>query len=364
MGLPGVAARVRIAATSPEVTLAVPSFATLWRAACGGSPVPRDSGFVYGSVRAGRDGTAVPGAELELSWSDLTVVNIRRVTGRRYRSQTESDANGEYSICGVPLDAGMRVQARRDDLASTMIDLQPTNLRVIRRDLLLAPTDTANATSRGRIAGTVSQAPGGGAFEGATIVLDDVAQARTGADGRFLLPNVIVGTHQVEVLGIGSKPQLFIVDVFDGAEAVITAALERVTTLDAVRVLGSPWQARMMEGIEARKKAAFARMIDSSEAVRKPSMGLMVSGINGVVVRPGRSSQDYTIEMRNGDGDPCTPNVRIDGIRSDIEMYLALGTHEIALIEVYPRAASVPIDLQGGVSYCGLIVVWTKRILP
>ncbi len=362
MGLPGVAMRLRVAAGGASVTIAVPSFATLWRAACGERPAPADSGFVYGAVRSGLDGREVPSAGVELTWSDIRVENIRQLSGRRYRVETESDANGEYGICGVPLDAGMRVQARSGALASAALDLLPTALRIMRRDLLLGPLDTTS-DARGSIVGTVSRSQGG-PFEGATIVLDDVPQLRTGADGRFVLPSVLAGSRQVEVLGIGARPQLFSVDVVAGQEATIAAVLERVTTLDVVRITGSPWQVRMLEGIEQRKQAAFARFIDSTVTSRRSSMGTVFAGLNGLYVTLGRFSTQDNIMMRNPDGDPCVPNVRIDGVRSDMEMLREMHPAEIGVTEVYPRASSVPIELQVGVSNCGMIVVWTKRVMP
>src|SRR5688572_9673379 len=56
MGLPGVSLRVRIDADVAPITIAVPSFATLWRAACGERMAPDDSGFVYGTIRRAGDG--------------------------------------------------------------------------------------------------------------------------------------------------------------------------------------------------------------------------------------------------------------------------------------------------------------------
>src|SRR6185503_13744829 len=50
LGFPGFARRVVLSGKDEEVRIAVPSFATLWRAACGATPAPRDSGFVYGVV--------------------------------------------------------------------------------------------------------------------------------------------------------------------------------------------------------------------------------------------------------------------------------------------------------------------------
>jgi hypothetical protein len=363
MGLPGVARRIQVPAGDMAVTLAVPSFATLWRAACGDRQAPSDSGFVYGTVRSATDGAAVPGTDVELSWSDIRVQNIRSISGRRIRVETASDGNGEYSVCGVPLDEGMRLQARRSATASAALDLIPAGLRVVRRDLLLGPSDTTDARARGSIVGRVMREEGG-PFVGATIVVDDASAGRSGADGRFTVAGVVAGTHQVEVLGIGAKPQLFAVDVIAGREVEVSAVLSRVTRLDEVRIVASPWQMRVVEGIEERKTKGFAHVFDSTFVNSRTSVGSAVQGLNGVNVQFGRGSNQYTITMRSPSGRPCTPLVRIDGYIADMERLQLIHPAEIAVLETYPRAASIPMELQQGVSACGMIVVWTKHVMP
>jgi hypothetical protein len=364
MGLPGVTSRVRFDDARTAVTIAVPSFATLWRAACGDRPVPRDSAFLYGTVRAAANGDPVPGSSIALTWSAFQLRNQVDVAGRRIRSETESDANGEYSVCGVPQDEGLRLEASHEGLAGAAIDIIPGSVRIMRRDLLLGPADTTNSTARGTISGRVSLAEGG-PFAGATIVLDDTPAGRTGPDGRFTLHNVVAGTHQVEVLGIGAKPQVFTVAVMARGTAEVAATLSRVTRLEEVRVIASPWQMRLLRAIEDRKRSGFAKFIDSTEAAKRLSTGMMVSTIAGVRAVPvGRSTQGYSITMLGPNGRPCQPTFLVDGIRVDIEQFLVLSVHEVGVTEVYTRAPSVPIELQRGISSCGMIVIWTKRSMP
>src|SRR5690349_11117142 len=51
LGFTGISARAVVTDGRDEVRIAVPSFATLWRVACGDARPPRDSGFIYGTVR-------------------------------------------------------------------------------------------------------------------------------------------------------------------------------------------------------------------------------------------------------------------------------------------------------------------------
>lgn len=70
IGFSSRSARVTVDATHRNVTVAVPSFATLWRGLCGG-PAPSDSGLVYGIVRD-RPGKPKQGALVGISWKDVS----------------------------------------------------------------------------------------------------------------------------------------------------------------------------------------------------------------------------------------------------------------------------------------------------
>ena len=53
------------------MSLAIPSFATLWRTACGNTPVPASGGFVYGTVRDANGLGPMSDVAVEVSWLDL-----------------------------------------------------------------------------------------------------------------------------------------------------------------------------------------------------------------------------------------------------------------------------------------------------
>lgn len=51
LGFPGVSTRAIVTDGKQEILIALPSFASMWRSACGGTRAPADSGFLVGVVR-------------------------------------------------------------------------------------------------------------------------------------------------------------------------------------------------------------------------------------------------------------------------------------------------------------------------
>ncbi len=362
MGLPGVATQVRVTDGAEFVRISVPSFATLWRAVCGERPAPDDSAFVYGTVRSAIDRETLPGARVELAWSDFTLLNIRTITGKRYLAEIDADERGEYAVCGVPRDQGLRVQARVADGQSGLLDIGLTRLRVMRQDLLVGPLDTAAVGLRGTIVGIVTDTAGR-PFTGATIVLDDVQQMRTEVDGRFYLPNVMPGTRQIEILAIGVRPQLHIVDVVAGAQVTVPVTMQRITTLDVVRITGSRWQTRLLEGMEDRRRQGFGKFLDSLDIGRRPTMLSAFAGLPSIEVRPTRGGQ-LALLFPGRMGGRCSASIYIDGIRSGADELASMLPQDIAVLESYPRSTMVPMQFQNMNNDCGVIVIWTKRMMP
>src|SRR5215470_17222103 len=156
IGIPGVTTRVVVSDGSGDVMIAIPSFETLWRNACPGAP-PSDSGFVYGVVRDASTQKPVAKASIDLSWIDVAMDKEKHITQRRWRSQMRSDEHGAYGVCGVPAGVGVRVQAVSDSAESGAVDLEPSEVRVQRRDLFVAAT-SAKAALRGTIIGVLTGA--------------------------------------------------------------------------------------------------------------------------------------------------------------------------------------------------------------
>lgn len=359
IGLPGVSIRINVTDGMGRVVIAIPTFTTLWRASCGDRAPPADSAFVYGHIRSAIDGRPLVDAAVGLTWIDVSVDPQREISQKLWRSDIRSDARGEYSVCGVPIDVGLRIGATTDSAASGIIDLEPSRLRVRRRDLLVGPADSIDVTQRGTIGGIVTDASGA-PFDGARVVLDDVPEARTGPDGRFIVRNVAVGTRQLELFSIGVRPVVLAVDLRPGETADVRATLERMTTLDVVRVTGSPFQQRFFQEFEERRRSGFGSFVDSTVLGRRLTMTSALAGLRGGEVRTGRGGE-ISVLLPTTKIAPCTAGVWIDGWKADGQLLASLDPRELAAIELFPRASLVPLRFQSSLTGCGVIAVWTKN---
>ncbi|HYC50785.1 MAG TPA: hypothetical protein VEB19_06740, partial [Gemmatimonadaceae bacterium] len=155
IGISTLVRRVRVNGRT-RVTVAIPSFSTLWKLACGEAIPHKDHGFIYGSIRDA-DGEPVVSARIELSWIQTSVDGKKHIRQQQLRSQTVTDSSGSYGVCGVPASTAIRVQASAGGSTSGEIDIFPSDLRAIRQDLVMGPADTA---ARGVIVGTLTDPAG------------------------------------------------------------------------------------------------------------------------------------------------------------------------------------------------------------
>lgn len=362
MGLPGVSTRTTITDGRERVVIAIPSFATIWRAACGTRPAPRDSGIVYGAVRDARTGNALAGADVALSWIDLKASRTLAMSQRRYTVETRTDERGEYGICGVPAELGVRIQAAGGDAASGTLDVLMSGLRIRRRDLAVGPVDTSASAPRGLISGTVTD-PAGGAIQGARIVLDDAPAATSNAEGRFFVRGVPLGTRQLEIFSVGTRPVVLAVDVVAEQTSTVAVALDRVTFLDQVNVIGTPWQLRVVGELEERKRGGFGTIVDSTSFGKAGAMSSVFSALPSVTLSYGRANS-FTLTLPGPQATQCTANLFIDGWKAEHDQLSTLRPGDIAVVESYPRYFTVPFRFMTTASQCGAIVVWTKYAMP
>jgi hypothetical protein len=356
LGLPGISRRTMITEQRSDVLLAVPSFATLWRAACGSKP-PADTGFVYGTIRDVVTGARIPDATVVLSWVVTTVDKKRGARQRRVTGETRTNAQGSYAVCGVPAAMWVHVEARSGDETGS-IDIPPGELRMQRRDLFLGnPVDTA---ARGAISGVLTDAEGFGYSE-ARIVLDDSAETRSAGDGRFTFGDVRAGTRKLEIFSIGMMPIVTSVDVFPHDSATVALQLRRVTTLDVVRVIAPSNRARRIaEGIEERRRSGFGYTMDMTELAAHTTFATVLAEMPGTRLesREGR----FNAYVGDGRGGQCIPEVWIDGHHMAMSTLAMIRPKDVTAIELYSRAATVPMQyrLMEQRMLCGAILVWTN----
>jgi hypothetical protein len=361
LGFTGITARTTIIDGRDDVRIASPSFSTLWRSVCGTTRIPNDSGFVYGTVRDAITQSATPNAIVDVTWLDLHVDRSHRITHALYHAQTRSDSVGVYYVCGVPRGTGSRIRAATDSSISGLVDLSASGLSVQRRDLALGAVGDSGATQFGVVTGFVIDS-GGRPIVDARVVADGALEVRTRQNGAFIFPRVPAGTRQIEALAIGMSPVVSVVDVTPTDTASLLATMRKITTLDIVRVKASPMVRHLAQELEQRRASAFGYVRDSSQIANRPTLlGLMFEFPNVQAVQR-RPSDPLMVTMAASGGGRCLAHIFIDGQRSDFERLSFIQPADIAVLEVYPRGATSPLQFGGGTG-CGSVVVWTKWML-
>jgi protocatechuate 3,4-dioxygenase beta subunit len=358
IGFSGRSARVSVDATNNSVTIAVPSFATLWRGLCGGAP-PRDSGIVYGVVRDLAD-RPVAGAAVGVTWQAVSFARQRGLDWRDMGGHAAADSTGRYALCGVPTDVALHLAATKDSLVSAIIDLTPIALRLARRDLRLAPDSAAGGpVERGIVSGTLT-GEGAKPMAGAIVSIAGVPEVRSDDSGRFVMRDVPAGTRQIDVRAIGAAPVTAIVDVAASDTTNVVLELGRVQTLETIRVSAPTFRQVMIRNINERRLAGLGYVRDSTDFGKLPSMAPALDGVAGLRVVRTRGTQFRLVNTRPTCGAPLA--IWIDRMRLDEDVLNSLRPDEIATIEVFLSGANTPPEFYAR-GTCGAVAVWTKRYL-
>jgi hypothetical protein len=357
IGLSGLTAHATVTDGVSEVNLAVPSFETIWKVACGGR-APKDSGIVYGTIRDAKAGAPVADAAVQLSWTDLVLDGNRHIAQRRWTVETRSNATGGYAVCGVAPELGLRIHATAETSETGLIDLPPISTRVQRRDLLVGPSRDADS-SRGTITGRVTD-PAGQPLVDVRVVMERVPAMRTDADGRFTFSNVPAGTRQIEIFEIGAVPLLEIADVTPGATTTVNATLRHVPMLETAHTSAARATRVFAAEFAERRRQGFGYMRDSTEIAKYDQFLNVLRDVPSLTVQ--YRAATLTISVPDGKGGACPPDVLIDGAHAGFGNLIDLSSQEVGGVEVYPRAAHIPARFvpPGFQPECGMILVWTK----
>ena len=234
--------------------------------------------------------------------------------------------------------------------------------------LLLARPGAAQ-TLRGRVVEAVTET----AIPGATLQLLDrdgnsVSSTIAGPGGSFALSAPAGAEYTVTVEHIGYTPfthgpvQL---DDEGGAEMVLRLTIE-VIPLNPLNVEVEA-RVRKLErvGFYDRKRLGLGTFIEyhqiGVQARTAADVLRRVAGLRLVI-------QGYFTDVQTRGSGTCRPGIYIDGAfvsgprRTVTSFNLEdLPATDIEAIEVYPGAASVPPQYNGGTSMCGLILFWTQK---
>lgn len=367
-GLSDVPRRVEVAARrTTQVTIAIPSLRTLTAAACGRSPAPlsRDSGIVFGAVLDAESGIRLAGARVVVSWLALERPEGGLRVTRPVRDAL-TDSLGNYYVCSVAKDVGLRTQTSAGPFESGVLELEVGDRRVLRHDLsvsreeLAEAEDTVSGLRRGlaTLVGSVRSESGQPLDLVLASVQGALSDAVTDGAGRFVLADLPSGSQTLEVRRIGYRYVRMPVDLRNRDTTHVSLEVSAVTVLDEIRVTATPWVRSELDELERRLHGGSWGHVLTSEDLRP--IGDIRTAFYGL---PSLQVQTYAgsfglytmVGARR-----CPVTVWIDGMRGGIEYLQTYRPSDLIALEYYPRGWQAPIRYQG--SECGVVLVWTQYL--
>ena len=286
---------------------------------------------------------ALPGATVVLRWTDAERMPVREAT----------DADGRLRVC-VPRDASQAVVwAEFGDHSSS----QAAPEGIVSGEEREVQLRILNSVPSGRLIGRLVDAETGRPVETAAVsVVGRPTEAGSDRQGFFRLTGVPAGRHELQVRRLGYAPLRHAVDVTTGRTTELEISLVR-EPMELEPLVVSTTRSRRLEikGFYERKHwgellglGTFftAERIERRNPLRISHMIEELPGIRG--------------GLRNARVG-CRMSVYLDNIRIEApSLDRFVLPIEVAAVEVYKGAASLPAEFGGSDSQCGVVVVWTK----
>jgi hypothetical protein len=353
--------------------------------------VPSGRPVVFGMVRDGETGAAVPDAVVHVSTPPVPDWLTAIVGDSSVGDDVDVASDGLYALCGVSVDVRIAIHATADSLISyfatfVFVDsgvhvgprFEPLATPLWRQDLELRPANGWTASVTG-----VVRDSGGLAMPNveARVPLTEYV-TRTDTLGRYRLAGIPHGTTVLEFRAIGyRRGELQVVldpdrtvEVPEGAFAMSPVPVQ----LEPVVVTGeSPGMSRRLRDFERRRAHGSGTFLTREDLERKggnpqkptdvisriPGFRVMTNlNYGGLHPRLGIDTRRYVIEARRRGN--CSPIVFLDGIyigsTDSFDMDNLFNLAEFGAIEAYSGASSVPAELNRTGSACGVLAIWTR----
>lgn len=362
-----------------EVTLATPSPRTIVTMRCG----PGDQGGTWlGVVRSAQGGSLEAPARVRAQYTEVTAgpSGVERRSPNRFASATET---GAFAVCQLPVGQPLRVRGFAGADSSGVLELKVPPEGILVRDLWVGRAERVVAAPGGR-GGTPPDAQLRGAARLRGVVRDargnPMASARvevvgsgiggaTTSGGQFTLQGLPAGSYMLEARALGYEPTRVPVDlVLTGeptVEVLMAAAAPKLDTL-RVRATADLWA--VPPEFEQRRKSGFGRFIDPAWLEeRKPQvMADIFRSTPGIVTMPGQMGREQVLMRGTGMTGSCVPAVFLNGLQipmPDGNLDTVIQPMDVRAVEIYPRAATAPIQFQTRTG-CGSIVIWSGARRP
>ena len=341
------------------LALDVPSSATIISAKC--QRPPRDGGAVFGLVLDADSELPIHGAEIILSWIELTVGPKIGVRYEPQRRTVTTDAAGRYRICGLPADFNADMIAARGSDSTSAVGVSYAGSGFALATIFLGTTDSAQrsvvpaqpgaaqpgAVAAGTVRGIVIDSAGN-PISGARVgIASSPDAAVTEPDGTFTLSTRRSGTQALMVRRLGYQPEEISVNVTRRAPREVTIRLKTlVPVLEAVLVQARRDFALERVGFAARRRVGTGKYLSFEDLARRHALSI----------------DDFLVHIpslrRDAGFAPACITYWVDGMRWLGSPDDAMSPSEVGAIEAY-SSSFVPAEFQN-FDMCAVVVIWTK----
>lgn len=305
----------------------------------------------------------------------------------------ETDANGRFQLAGIAV-GDYRLTLSHFEYNPAVGEF--TVMRAGEFTTEMLPLDKGSNELMTGIIGEVTDRETGALLSGVHVTMGGGGEKGVFSDsrGEFVLDRLVGGQHVVEFSMIGYSPRADTVRVVPGRVTTVDVSLSvDPVVLDPIEVAVERREIVLQRrGFYHRQKVGFGKYIDREqiEATMPSEMTDLFSGMAGVelysdpfnhlekwvVLRTGRHSSIRPREIPEGAAEPedptdiyerCFPRVYVDGIIAHrggdepARMDTFVDPMTVSGVEVYPTVSGLPPEYQGHGSFCGTILIWTRR---
>jgi len=383
IGMPRAPLRVRRGEEAPAY-LAIPGAASIARERCGVAPAA-PTRVVAGVVRRAGDRTPIGGGEVIVleRMPETSVGDSSRPDGALRRHSTSASESGRYAFCLLSTRSTAWLIARSGGRWSQPLALTDSATTIaLDVEVPLSDARAVDTSARARPIVELRRAPLAGddaSVEGWVLFSDEPPSApvQVVVDGRVLTTVLPVGHFQVERIAEGSRqltlrapgltPASANLSVRRGESMMLLVTLERpVAAMATVVVPGRSTEASWVRGFEERRRRGQGVFFDRETLNRAAAQTLAdvlrgVPGIRLVALGGGYRYQSTHRQLSFDSGPGCEMVIYLDGQPLLVEpgtLDQHVRASEIAAVEVYTSATTVPRQFAGKNSGCGVIVLW------
>jgi hypothetical protein len=383
-----------------EVSLAIPSSATIRLASCRAEEREEGGAVVAGAVTDRTSGQPVPGARVRVAWQEVERMEPV-VQAKEHWFEVVADHDGRYMACGVPVDESVRIRASFLQTSGDNVEaaFAEESYRVLDLEIELPPgliAGQGDATVRSReygaqgVQGVLIERESGSRIRVASITVrrasgEIVASGETSEDGFFRLMTPTPGRYllSAQALGYGDIDAVT-VDVALGNLTVLDVRMvPEALQLEPIVVTAEPRAFHLeMQGFYRRQHDGLGVFITPQllEERRPHKVTNLFFGLPGTrVVEPSQGAGGRAVYFRGGERPGgsssfaiCWPMVYVDRHLVSTGGLAGAGAEPTAVddvvfagdvlaIEIFRTPAEIPPEFNGPNAGCGVIVLWTRR---